>query len=104
MAVISARVRGIPRSGPCLAPPDSYGFLGLGTPSIVVVPGGVSAASAMRIFPVQSDGYGWTETPFPIPTGVQGVTISCRYVFLNTASCPGSGPWSSSNGLTVTVQ
>ncbi len=53
---------------------------------------------------VESNAEGFAETRLPLPAGVTGMQLICRYVFRNTSSCTGPLPWSATNGLLITVQ
>lgn len=53
---------------------------------------------------VESNAEGYAEARLPLPAGSTGMQLVCRYLFKNTSSCTGPLPWSSSNGLLVTVQ
>ncbi len=76
-----------------LAAPTSVGRLGLLT--------GFSGPLA-RI-PVQSDAFGYVETPYPLTSQALGYEFAGLYFFRNTLSCTGSSPLSWSNALKIKV-
>ncbi len=91
------------------APPSSNGWLILGTEA--PVPTLAQGASiwldvSHRIFriPVQSNPDGFVETTLPLTSIPTGAHFAAQYVFSNTASCPGLGPFCASHAVLVDVQ
>ncbi len=105
MPVAGASTFGLYCSG---APPLAHGFL------LVSIAGSSSALRATRplrfgmpptiVQFVESNAEGYAEARLPLPAGSTGMQLVCRYLFKNTYSCMGPLPWSTSNGLFVTVQ
>ncbi len=60
--------------------------------------------TSISLLKIRSDAAGYTEIPFPLALGTQGMQFTARSLFRNTTSCPGPAAWSSSNGLSITVQ
>ncbi len=60
--------------------------------------------SRIRRVPIVTDADGYLDHPLPIPLATSGRRVSAQALIRNTQLCPGTGPWSASNGLTITVQ
>lgn len=92
------------------APPSSVGFLMIGT-KVLDRPFDALGA-AIWIDPTQtllclaaaSDEKGKSVIHLPLPVGTAGASFSGQFVWLNTATCPGSGILSASDALGVVVQ
>lgn len=54
--------------------------------------------------PARASEHGWVETPYPLAPFAPGETFAAQYAFRNPTTCQGPRPWSTSNGLLVTVQ
>jgi hypothetical protein len=88
-------------------PPNAQGVLWVGSRGALLQRVGGTGSSLHDVYyaiAVNSDSSGYTETTLPIPANSTGLTFSCQYVFQNTPTCHGAGPFSSSNVLRVTVQ
>ncbi len=91
------------------APPLSSGLILFGT--AVTTPTSVLGAGLWldrqryigRAF-VVTDADGYMDHPLPISLATSGRRISAQAWIRNTQLCPGTGTWSASNGLTITVQ
>jgi hypothetical protein len=91
------------------APPLAAGIVVVGQPnpqrtsvfgaSLLIRP-----ARPWTSIPVLSGVDGYVETPLSLRTAIAGAQFACQYLFQNTAACGGTGSWSSSNALTITVQ
>lgn len=91
------------------APPLARGWLLVGfsnaqSPFALARNTGPALPTPLSILPVQSDAAGYAEIPLPLKTGTQGLVFSARCFFKNPSTCLGPMPFSSSNGLLITVQ
>ena len=91
------------------APPLSSGWLLFGNPA--TTPTSILGAALwldpnqhIQRVPVVTDADGYIDHPLPIPPGTSGRRISAQALVRTTALCTGTGAWSTSNGLTITVQ
>jgi len=91
------------------APPLAQGWLLLGYEAPTPAPGHGAAIwldLSRRIFPiaVQTNVDGFVETALPLTAIPIGAHFAAQYVFLNTATCTGLGPFSASHVVLVDVQ
>jgi len=91
------------------APPLSSGLLIFGTAAATPTTAlGVDIwldrHRPIRRIPVVTDADGYLDHPIPIPLATSGRRISAQALIRNTPQCAGTGAWSASNGLTITVQ
>ena len=91
------------------APPNAQGWLLLGREAQVptLIQGAalwLDRSNRLLRIPVVSNADGFVETPLPLTAVPSGLHFAAQYVFLNTATCPGLGPWSMSHALLVDVQ
>jgi len=56
------------------------------------------------VYPVVSDPAGFVETPLGSLPSTPGAVLWCRFLFRNPPTCPGAGPFSSSNSLRIETQ
>jgi len=89
------------------APPNAQGWLllneALAAPTQTGRLAQLGFSGPFARIAVQSDAAGYVETPFPLTNFAEGDRFAGRYVFLNSPSCPPSGPATWSNGLEITV-
>jgi hypothetical protein len=105
-----AGLHGAPRPGNAAfalsatnAPPGGAGVLLLGTPAAAPVP---VLNALLLVDPlasggtVLSDALGYAEQRLPVPVSLPvGIALAAQWFFLNTPSCPGSGPLGASERL-----
>jgi hypothetical protein len=89
------------------APPGANGWLLKGTvaPSPAMLHGvEVWLAQPFERIPVASDADGYVEIPQALTSALASESASFQCLFEGTPACGGTGSWSASNGITITVQ
>jgi hypothetical protein len=92
------------------APENAIGLLGLsplGNPwgrDVLGLTLWLGPSPGMAVLPVQAQSIPYAEVVIPIPLAAAGLEVYAQFAFQNTPTCGGSGTYSATNALKLTIQ